>query len=629
MAASDPIALKLAQKQKEISVAEFFERNKQLLGFDTPTRSIITAVKEAIDNSLDACEEANVLPDIYLEIRRYEDSKDDFVMIVEDNGPGITKTQLPNIFGRLLYGSRFHAIRQARGQQGIGISAAVMYGQLTTGKPARVVSKIGPEEPAYEMELILDTKKNRPDVVSRNVVLWEKDHGTRVEITMRGRYVKNQKQSIYEYVRATAVVNPHASIMFKEPDGSITAFKRVTEAMPEKTSEIKPHPLGIELGALLQMAKNTESYKLTSFLVNEFSRVSYRTAREICAAAGLEGDLRPKKMQIEDAKALLDAFQKVKIMAPSTECLSPIGDILLKKGLKNVLDGMRPSFYSPPVSREPSVYAGHPFQVECGLVFGGELPKDSHVDILRYANRVPLLYQQGGCVITKAIESIDWRNYGLEQRGGRGIPVGPAVIMVHVASTKIPFTSESKEAIADIPEIQKEIENALRLCGRKLKTHMNKSARREKASEKFEIVLKVLPKLAEKSAKVVGKPVPSLDSVVAKIMDIVYFEDNVEYVEGFHKVTISVTNFTEKSKKFKIYLVLPMDVKRVFPGEKPKDNLESKVVWEVGKLTPLEKKEFTVALEGMDRDEYDENEFYMEGIDPVRVLGAEPWLGVE
>jgi DNA topoisomerase-6 subunit B len=631
------IAQELAKKQKEISISEFFERNKHILGFDSAPRALLTTVKEAVDNSLDACEEAGILPDINVEIQKNGGAKDEYVITIEDNGPGIVKKQIAQIYGRLLYGSRFHSIRQSRGQQGIGISAAVMYGQLTTGRAARIISKIGEKQPAYRVDLILDTKKNRPEVIYEDVVLWDKQHGTRIEVTVRGKYVRERKQSVFEYIRSTAIVNPHAQLVFKEPDGTVTAFERISDMIPKPTEEIQPHPHGIELGILMKMAKSTDKYKMTSFLTNEFSRVSPHTAKEILKKSEVPTDLKPQDLSLDQAKALIDTFPNVKIMAPPTDCLSPIGDTLIKKGLKNVLEGLRPDFYAPPVTRDPVVYAGNPFQVEVGIVFGGELSKDSQVEILRFANRVPLLYQQGGCVTTKAIESVDWRNYGLEQRGGKGIPVGPAIIMVHVASTNVPFTSESKEAIADIIIIRKEIENALKLCARKLRTHLKKAARRNKIKEKFDIVQKLLPALAEKSAEIVGKPAPSLDKVITQIMEIVLIEDNIEFENDRHKVKIEVKNYTTKGRKFRLILEVPdgegepelvrVKVENIQP--KPTEVKANRIIWDLKNIPSAETFELKAELVGLDKDEYDETEIYFEGIDPIHIVGAEPWQDVE
>ena len=626
---AQPIATELAKKQKEISIAEFFERNKHILGYDSPTRALITAVKEAVDNALDVCEEAGILPEIYLTINQVENTKDEFLVMIEDNGPGIVKKQIPQIFGKLLYGSRFNAIRQSRGQQGIGISAAVMYAQVTTGKPTKILSKIDEEHPAYDIEIILDTKKNQPEIVAEDIVIWDKPHGTKIELTMKGKYVRERKQSIYEYIRCTAIVNPHARIELTEPNGTLTTFERVSEILPKPTEEIKPHPEGIELGTLLNMSKNTECFKMTSFLVNEFSRISYQTARELSDHAGIPQNMKPKELSLVQAKALLTAFQNVKIMAPPTDCLSPIGETLIKKSLKHMLSGLKPEFYSPPVTRDPIVISGNPIQVEVGMVFGGELPKDQSVEILRFANRVPLLYQQGACVITHAIENIDWRKYGLEQRGGRGIPIGPAIILAHAASTNVPFTSESKEAIADLQTLRKEIENALKFCGRKLKTHLNKQVQRNLIKEKFEIVQKVLPLLAQRSASVVNKPVPNLEPVIAKIMDIVWVENTLTFENKLHKTEIIIRNYTTTVKKFKVFveMLFNNNLENVTPP--PEKSGNGWLVWDIKKISPLEKTVLSFELQGLDKEAYDENDIYIEGLNPIYIVGAEPWHGVE
>ncbi|HEX17120.1 MAG TPA: DNA topoisomerase VI subunit B, partial [Thermoplasmatales archaeon] len=254
------IAYELARKQKEISVAEFFERNKHILGFGNPTRAIVTAVKEAVDNSLDACEDAGILPDIIVEIKE-GDREGEYTIIVEDNGPGIVEKQIPPIFGKLLYGSRFHSIRQSRGQQGIGISAVVLYGQLSTGKHAKIMSKIGENEPAYLYEIAIDTHKNAPEIIRREIVSWEKPHGTRVEISILGDFSRGRR-FLYEYLQNTSIVNPHARIVFIEPNGEKHIFDRVTEELPKPTVELKkPHPHGIEMGTLLKLLRSTKAKK--------------------------------------------------------------------------------------------------------------------------------------------------------------------------------------------------------------------------------------------------------------------------------------------------------------------------------------------------------------------------------
>ena len=611
------IAHEMAKKQKEISVAEFFEKNRHILGFDSLTKSLVVSVKEAVDNSLDACEEARILPDILVQIESV--GKDEYKVIVEDNGPGIIRKNVPYVFAKLLYGSRFHALRQSRGQQGIGISAVVLYGQLSTGKPARIISKIEDEEVGYEFLLSINTKKNEPRVIKEEPVIWHREHGTRVEITIRGRYMKG-KQSVYEYLQQTAIVNPHAQITFIEPDGRKTVFKRVSDNLPPRTREIKPHPHGIELGELINMVRNTKAYRLTSFLTSEFSRVSPKIAEKICRLAYLPGDMRPQDITLSEAKRILNAFGRIKFMSPPTDCLSPIGETLIKKGLKNVLGPLKPGFYAQPITRDPKVYSGNPFIVEAGIVYGGELPKDQSVKILRFANRVPLLYQQGADVITKAISSLDWRRYGLEQRGGEGIPIGPAIIIVHIASTRIPFTSEAKEAVADVPEIREEIQLALKSLGRQLKMYRVKKERKKKLSEKFFLVNKILPEIAKKSAEIVEKPVPRLEPVITKIMNIVWIDEKVEKDGDKRIVTVRIANFTDRHQKFMLYGDYPIGTVIETDGKMEEDYIR----WDI-EAEPVSYQYHKMVLENADG--YSETNYYVDGINPAKVIGAEPLPG--
>jgi len=618
------IAEGLAKKQRKISVAEFFERNKQILGFDTSTRALITSVKEAVDNALDACEETGILPDILVEIRSTDD--DEYLIIVEDNGPGIIRKQIPHVFARLLYGSRFHSLKQSRGQQGIGISAAVLYSQLTTGKPTVVTSKIGDGFPAHKCTLVIDTKKNRPEILHDEMTHWEKPSGTRIELPMGGTYVRNRRQSVYGYLRSTAIVNPHARITFVEPNGNVTIFERVTDKLPPQPKEIKPHPYGMELGTFIKMAKETNARKLTSFLSSEFSSVSIQKAKSIVETAGLDPSSNPNKLSLENAKKIINAFKKVRLMSPPTDCLSPIGEILIKRGLRKEMDALSPEFISTD-KRNPSVHSGIPFLVETGIVYGGNLPSEERVEILRFANRVPLLYQEGDCVITRGIKNMDWRRYGLQQRGGKGIPFGPAIILVHVSSVNIPFTSESKEAIANVEEIEKEIKLSLQQCARKMKSHLSKKDKKVKTKNKFTLISKILPEIAEKSSQVLGKPVPPIDDVITKIMNIVWIDDEVKYQEGRIISTISITNYKNKAQSFELYAALPDE--GLLGGVNPEaDEVKREyIMWKINGIKPAEKIELSFQLLGMEKGDFDENTLYVRGIDPVNVIGAEKWEG--
>ncbi|MDG6225619.1 MAG: DNA topoisomerase VI subunit B [Candidatus Thermoplasmatota archaeon] len=620
-----PYAEKMAQSQKEISISDFFAKNRQILGFDNPSKAMLVSVKEGVDNSLDACEEAHILPSIQVKIVRCP-QKDRFIIKVRDNGPGIVKKQIPHVFGRLLYGSRFYAIRQSRGQQGIGISAVVLYGQLTTGKPATVISKIGDDHPCYRMEIMIDTKRNRPQVLSEQVVLWDPPHGTEIEVEIEGRYSREKKQSVLEYLKATAIVNPHVEITFEDPDGEMRRFERVVQKVPDQAKEIKPHPHGIELGVLKSMLHNTEARKMSSFLITEYSRISPRGAKEILERSGIGENKKPHLLSPDEVQMLYDAFQATNFMSPPTDCLSPIGDNLIRKGLRKEID----SKFAYTVTREPGVFRGTPFQVEAGIVYGGELEAGGPVKILRFANRVPLLYQQGGCAMTHAIENINWRPYGLEQKGGRGIPYGPAMILVHVASTNVPFTSESKEAVADVDEIIDEITRALQALGRRVKAHINKRQKLKKVSEKYSIVREILPEIAKKSSSIMGKPIPPLDPVITKIMNIVVIDSGIHYTEGNSKdgsdsvteVTIKAQNYTAKPRKFRVMVKVPQAlIQGIYPESYRMKG--DAIEWDVGPIHPAKFEHLGFSILGLAKDDYDEVEVFYGNL-PGEVIGADP-----
>ena len=481
------VAEELAKKQREISISEFFLKNRHLLGFDNPTRALMMVVKEAVDNSLDACTEMKVLPEIKIELKQINENR--FIVIVEDNGPGIVKQQIPNIFGKLLYGSKFHTLKMNRGQQGLGISAAVLYSQLTTGKSTKIYSIVGPKKAAHYFELQIDTKKNEPNVLKDQEVDWEKDHGTKIEIEIEGRYLKG-RQSVDGYVKETAIVNPHATFIYIDPEKQKLVYERVTEELPIETKEIKPHPYGIELGHLIKMLQDTRANTLAGFLQSEFSRIGQQTAKEICDKAGLKAEEKPKKLDHKQIEILFKSLQETKIMAPPGDCLSPIKAELLEKGLRKEINA---DFYIT-ATRSPAVYRGMPFQVEVGIAYGGEIDKESQIRLMRFANRVPLLYQQGACAITEAVTETNWKPYGLQQ-SGNNMPTGPAIILVHIASVWVPFTNEAKEAIAHYDEIIKEIKLALQECGRKLSIYIHRHIRAAEQREKISLFEKYIPEL--------------------------------------------------------------------------------------------------------------------------------------
>jgi DNA topoisomerase-6 subunit B len=555
------IAEELAKQQKAISVAEFFEKNRQILGFDSAPRALITCVKEAVDNSLDACEDAGILPDIFVQIKK---SGEYYQVIVEDNGPGIVQDEIARVFAKLLYGSRFHTLRQSRGQQGIGISAAVLYSQLTSGRPTKVISKIAPDRPARYCELLINTAKNEPEILKSEDMDWERPRGTRVELEMEGTYVRGRRQSVYGSLKSTAIVNPHARLTLVEPEGNVEVFERATESLPKKAYAISPHPDGIELGELIKLLRYTDKKKLRVFLKETFSSIGAISAQELCSRAGLDPEVAPTDLDHEAASRLHSAFKQIKVKSPPVDCLSPIGEELIKAGLEKEfrLD------YIATTVRPVSVYSGNPFLVEVGLGYGGELEKESRIELLRFANRVPLVYQQGACAVTHAVESVSWKNYSLGQPTGSGVPVGPVVLLVHIASTNIPFTSESKDAVADMPEILTEIDLGLKEVARKLRRYLSRQSVLSERREKEEIIRKILPRIAQKLSDVLEKELPDIGPVVAKIMGNLLVFREVERNNGQLYIKIKVENHSEQLRSFKLHEVLAVQAEAVSPVAK-------------------------------------------------------------
>lgn len=586
-------AQSMAAAQRDISVSEFFAKNRHLLGFDNPRKALLTTVKEAVDNSLDACEEAGIVPEIWVHIEQTANNR--FKIGIQDNGPGIVKKQIPLIFGKLLYGSKFHRLRMSRGQQGIGISAAGMYGMLTTGKPVKILSKVSVRKPIHYYKIQIDTKKNRPEIlngrgegvdipagekgwnhIKKNGIEWvthydaeddkpakELRSGTRVTIELEGRYQRG-RGSVDEYLEQTAIANPHVTLHYIDPESNWKTYHRSTKQLPAEPKEIKPHPYGVELGRLVTMLKDTKATTLSQFLTSSFSRVSPAVARRICEGAGVSTRAATKRIGRGEADSLYHAIQETKIKAPATDCISPIGEELILKGLRHVVPG---EFYCA-ATRPPSVYRGNPFQIEVGLAYGGgstvrkvslelltgllresdartlrqfiiltfdglgpeaadrilkeakfgtrqspgklkqadikrlqeamrsvNLSEGQSMQVLRYANRVPLQFKQRDCAITEAVMNMNWRSYGLSQSRGN-LPSGPVTVMVHIGSVWVPFTSESKEAVAGYPEIQKELRLGLQAAGRKLGMYLRRRKRVKQEGERRSIFLRYLGEVA-------------------------------------------------------------------------------------------------------------------------------------
>ena len=416
--------------------------------------------------------------------------------------------------------------------------------------------------------------------------------------------------------------------MFTDPDGETYHWPRVTERLPSKVDAIKPHPHGIELGQLQRMCRESSDSRMTVFLRQNFSGVSMRAAKELCEAAELEITMKPKSLKPDDVRALLEAFQgerevngkAIKLLSPPTNCLSPIEEMLIKKGLSKTID----SKFVATMTRAPTVSHGNPFQVEVGLIFGEGMAADKHVEVLRFANRVPLMYQQGGCLLTKAIESVDWRQYGLEQAGGKGVPKGPAAILVHLASTNVQFTSEAKEALSDNEFVFEETRRAMLEMGRGLRKHLEKKKKMAKTREKFELINDILPAIAEKSASILERPVPDLAGSITKIMSAVICNESTTWNKETKKVDVSITlfNYTARARSYSLLVNWPEKSGGEMIGNERGGRKEAMGIWgwKIETLEPGEKAVVEYSLSNLEKGDWTETEVFFRGSQDV--IGA-------
>ena len=491
-------AAELAKELQAISVSQFFRKNMHLLGFDNPRKALLTIIKEACDNSLDSCEEANILPKIKVELKKVDNGPIGewgslYTITVEDNGPGIMPKQVGNVFGKLLYGSKFHKLRQSRGQQGIGISASVLYSQLTTDCATKVWSWIKPNTKAYYSEVKCNVKANEPVIVVEKEEEEERDTtGVRVEFNALGIYYRGE-QSIDTYLKQMCLANPTLQLEFKNGEtGEHTKINNSSNTLLGQPKEIKPHPSGIDIGMLSELVAHTKRKTVKDLLAKDLSRVTYSKATTILRKCKIRTNIKPADIVEEEVKAIFNYMKTLKFMAPQSNCLVPIGEELFASSLKQLVNGAE--FYTT-ITRPAQVYKGNPFQVEVGIAYGGDIDAENKIKLIRMANKVPLLYNYAAGAIAEGIGDVDWRLYGLAMPKGSNLPVGPAVIAVHVVSVWVPYTSEGKQSIAKYPEIVKEIKLACQECGRTLGKFVRKQNRRkldEKKQKVFEVYIPIL-----------------------------------------------------------------------------------------------------------------------------------------
>ena len=481
---------------EEISASDFFYRNRDIAGFTNPSRAIFAAIRELMENSLDAAEAEKIPPDIYVRLSfEGEATKDTqiYKLRVEDNGSGIQPRFIPSAFGQVLYSSKYK-LKQTRGTFGLGGKMAVLYGQVTTHQPALITSCTG-QSKIYTFKLMIDIQRNRPIILDRKVTI-NKDNwrGTIVEFSLEGDYLRAMPK-ILDYFKQTAMVNPYANLTFVDPKGRLYKFTRATTAMPEPPQETLPHPYGVDVELVQRLIQITSDNNMADFLKGQFHRVGEITAQKFLEFSQLSPTKSPKRLSHEEIVRLVQNLKKYRdFLPPDASCLSPLGEELLRAGVEKEL---KPE-YLVVHQRKPSTYAGHPFIVEMAIAYGGEVPKRGSFVIYRFANKIPLLYDEASDVSYRVISAMNWRRYKVS-------PDMPIAIVIHICSTKVPYKTVGKEFIADRPEVRREEANALREVARQLQHFLSRQEHVHNEKKRLGIFSKYLPKIAEFSTTLAGE----------------------------------------------------------------------------------------------------------------------------
>ena len=495
--ANDTLSADAIFKQfKQYSISEFFRKNSQMLGYSGKVRSLTTIVHEYVTNSLDACEEANILPDIRVEVRELANEK--YLVKVGDNGPGIPPTIVGKALATILAGTKFHRYIQQRGQQGIGATGCTLYSSITTGKPIHV--RAGTGKGAYECDITLDIKSNKP-LITNMQKLASDIRGTEISGEFGDVKYESSDHGVYEYLKRTALSNPHASITLLGPDGKEVVFPRSVDSMPFKPKQIKPHPLGIGTSDMLDLAHISESGKFSGFLTESFSRFSAGKVEELkVLLPDFDMSSDPKSLSWADAEKLVNAFKQIKWIAPELDSISVIGEKQIEVAVKNILN---PQF-SAVIERKPKVFRGGiPFVVEACIAYGGDAGKATQEgyrgNILRFANKVPLLFDGSSCAISSAVDGIEWRRYGVNK-----FDEEPISVFVNVSSVYIPYSGVGKQAIAQEDEIIDEIRLAVMDCGRALQRHISGMKNRALKESRYKALMRYVDQMSSDLSDITG-----------------------------------------------------------------------------------------------------------------------------
>lgn len=491
------------------STAEYFAKNLQQVGFSSPLKAVLTTLKEAVDNSLDACEQVGILPDLLIEVSKVgtgsTKNTDLIRIVVEDNGPGIEPDDLSKVYGEYLASSKFGRGQCSRGQQGIGISAATTWAQMTNARGVQVTSKTKKMRKAVSAQVDVDIKSNTGIVKNRETIDWDREHGTRVEFILDGRIQLNGDGGILTYIEGTILVNPHMTITYKLSDSDYVTIARVTEEVPQIPEASLPHPHTFKLGELITHSTLFGKLSLSKFLKTGFSRISDQSISDF-VKKGLPKSLLEKpltSLSDEDFKKTFSAIQNTDLMAPSTRSVLTVGEEALSKSITRLGEI---DFFAV-VTRKPTICDFKPVVVEVALARFKDrnMDSDSPVTLLRFANRVPLQFDKSGCAITGAIQSVNWKSYGVAQPKD-SLPQGPYIFAVSIVSPFIKFKNASKETIDASDELVSEIRLALIQAGQKLSRHIKKETKEADLERKLAHIEQFGPILVEGLAKILNAP---------------------------------------------------------------------------------------------------------------------------
>ncbi|MFW6385756.1 MAG: DNA topoisomerase VI subunit B [Candidatus Hadarchaeota archaeon] len=506
------LASNIFKEFQEHSVSEFFRKNASMLGYTGKVRSLTTLIHEGVTNAIDAAEDAGILPTVYVAIRSLNEDSNHYEVVIEDNASGIPDEYIPEVFGRMLAGTKLHRNVQSRGQQGIGISGGVMFSQATSGQPAKIYTSTEEEDMISYREVMVDVNKNRGKI-KKEKELDGNWRGTRIGFEVKDVLYRRSRYGPYNYLRMTAIANPHVRIIFEEPDGALTIFERATDDIPEEPHPIPPHPEGIKADGLLDLVDNTNSRSVGTFLINELSRFSRNKLEELEERTDVDLEKDPKDLNWEEAEKIISAFREMDFMAPPTKGLIPIGEEDIKRGLNQILS---PDFACG-VTRSPEVYRGGiPFTVETGIAYGGKAGDNSGsgekgLEIIRFANRAPLIFNQGGCALTNAAKDIDWNRYEVDPEKT------PITLFINIVSPHVPYTSAGKQSVAEEPEVYEEVRQAVMASARELKRFLRRKIKRRERQQRANLFEKYLPIIAQKASDLTDNEAPEIDSLVKQI----------------------------------------------------------------------------------------------------------------